>query len=117
MRLYEKKEIILSEDTTTDPNEVRFKSESEDIDLTNLLKNVGRSDTYAIGVHSIGMGKLTTAWWLYLKADQDITVKFNGSATPFNLVQNKPFSGWTKFTSMEITTTAETRINLEIAGQ
>jgi len=117
MRYYEKSLIIVSEDNINDPKEIRFKTDSEGSDTTALTKNIDRSDDYATGSHTINMGNITSAKWLYLLPVQDITVKIDGSATPLSLIKDKPLKGWMKFTSLEITTTQETRVTINIAGQ
>ena len=116
MRLYTKRETILSEDTATVPVEIRFKSADEVTDLTLIKDGGGTTKTYAIGTHPISLTQITEGRWLYIKSDKAIVVKIN-STNQFEIFPNKPFEGWLKFTQLDLVTTEISRITLAVAGE
>jgi len=117
MRYFQKNETVLSEDTSTDPKDIRFKVLEEIRDINVLIKD-GGGDTkdYSIGAHAIDLAQITEGRWFYIKANKDITVSINGGAA-LTLIEDKPTSSWMRFTSLSLTTTVVTRITVAVAGE
>ncbi len=116
MRWFLKSQVILSEDTSSDPKCQKFSAEDNITDLTSLINEVSNTQTYAgPAAHVIDLGLTTEVRWLYLKADKDVTVELNGGPA-ITLLANRPTQMWAKLTSLTINTTEATRIALAIAG-
>ena len=116
MRYYRKREIILSEDTLTEPKEIRFQQEDDEIDLETLIDGGGNTKTYPTGTHSIDLSEITLGKWLYIKADKEITISIDAGPA-LTLIAGKPSEMWLEFASLSIVTTEDTRITIAIAGE
>jgi hypothetical protein len=116
MKYFLKSETILSEDTATQPKDIRFQKCDEITELVTLVDGGGDSKTYPIGAHSIDMGNVAEGRWLYLISDQEITFSLSGGAA-LTTIPDKPIAMWVKFTSLDLTTTVASRITVAIAGE
>lgn len=115
MRWYKKSHVILSEDNASEPKNQKFAEEDNIVDLTSLVNESSSSKTYAIGAHSIPLTGIAQVRYVYIKADEDITVEINGAAA-LTLLADKPTELWAVVTSLTINTAASTRIVLAVAG-
>ena len=115
MRFYQKNEITLSEDTSTDPKKIRFKTTDEVTETTALVDGGGDSKTYPIGTHAVDLGNITTGKWFYIYSDKAIKLNINGLGQ-LDIPADKASQMWADFTSLEIETTEESRISVAVAG-
>ena len=110
LRFKEATEIIISEDTTTNPKFIRLKEAYEDIDLTNLAEVVSRQETFPIGTHAINLNNIAEGRFIYVKpitkTGGQVQLEINGS-NALTLRNGKATKLWTIFAS----------INLIVSGQ
>lgn len=118
MRYYKKSELIISEDDITSPVQIRFQEKipgttTDIVLITDLDHHI---ETFGIGVFAIDITSFTMVNWFYVKADQAISVKFDGLASGIAFLANKENEMWINPTAIEITTTVATRITYVIGG-
>ena len=116
MRYYKKSETVLSEDNATQPKDIRFQKCDEITDSATLIDGGGSTKTYPVATHAIDMGNVTEGRWLYLIADKALTFSVSGGPA-MTTIPNRPTEMWVKYTSLDITTTEETRVTIAIAGE
>lgn len=105
MRFYRKATIVISEDDSTTPKDIRYKIEDNEITDITLLKDVtsGSASLAASTVDfPLPMPQVTSGKYLLLKADKPFAAKINGSAN-FLFAANKPNELWCDFTQVQIT--------------
>ena len=123
MRYYKTFTLRISEDEVTNPKKNRF----EEVDQVIENKTVGatlalinnlkvRRETFGIGSFVLSMEGLTTAQYMYIKADQIVTIDFNGDSLPKTLVANMASEFWMVFTAATVTTTAATEMTIAYGG-
>lgn len=117
MRLQEKATIILSDDSTNEPKQIRFRQEFEDIDVTLLKESITRQEKFPIGSTVISMGQIAQGKFFVIKPTKAIQLKLNNSLTLLNVRANKFTKMWIDFTSVEIVTTEEQDVLIVIAGE
>lgn len=100
MRLLEKSTLVVSEDTSSDPKNIRFSEVVDMTDDTLLPESLVRQETYPVGTHVISLGNIAEARYLFIKPSANITIEVNGS--PISLRANKTFRGWITFTSLSL---------------
>lgn len=124
MRFYRKATIVISEDDTATPKEVRFKSEdAETIEgATSTLVKDALSNTVTIPASAtdfaLPMPQVTTGKYLYLYGDRVFHSKINGGAARVHSLK-KHNEEWIDFTSVTITNPDATnalRLTWAIAG-
>ena len=115
MRLQEKILTLLSEDVSNDPKQVRFKSDSDSVDITTLLKSKTIQEVLPIGVQTISLGSIAQGRYLYVKPKNACVVSIDGQN--LSLRAGKTSSVWADFTSLTVTVSGEPNdIVLVIAG-
>lgn len=117
MRLQEKATIILSDDASNDPKQIRFRQEFDDIDSLLLKESITRQEKFPIGSAVINMGNIAQGRFLVIKPAKALQLKLNGSLTLLTVRANKFTKMWIDFTSVEITTTEEQDVLIVIAGE
>lgn len=117
MRYQENTKILLSEDSTNQPKNIRFQQEIEDIDALSAKDSITRQEKFPIGTHSVSMGNITLGQLLIIKPTKELSVKINGAATPLILKGGKLSKMWMQITSLEISTAEEQDILIVIAGE
>lgn len=117
MRYFRNLQIKLSEDTLTEPKQVRFSEDiSNEVDLVNLVDGGGDTKTYPIGTHDIDLSNISEGRWFFIKSSQEITISIDAGPS-MTLIPNKASEMWMKFTSLSLTTTVESRITVATAGE
>ena len=122
MRYYKSYTLRISEDEVTNPRLNRFEQEDQVIEdpitggtaSINILKV--RRETCGAGSFVLSMENLTTARYMYIKADQIVTIDFNGDGLPKTLVAGMESEFWMEFTAATITTTVSTEITIAYGG-
>lgn len=122
MRYYKSYTLRISEDEVTNPKLNRFEQEDQVIEdpavggtaLINILKV--RRETFDTGSFVLSMENLTTARYMYIKADQPVTIDFNNDSLPKTLVANMESEFWMEFTAVTIETTTSTEITIAYGG-
>ena len=124
MKFTRKCQIVLSEDDTTSPKQLRFSEDLETIDSgsTGLLKD-GGGTTITIPINTtefpLPMPQITTGKYLYLYADKAFSLKLGGSGAPaMAMLSKKANELWFDYTSPPLitTTTEAVRLTYCIAG-
>ena len=116
MRFYKKNEVILSEDTTNDPKDIRFQKTDDITDITSVIDGGGATKTYDTGTHSVAFGAISTVKWFYIYADKAIKIKLD-SGPDIQLIAEKPAEMWAEVAAIDLVVdTADTRITVAIAG-
>lgn len=123
MRYYKTYTLRISEDEVTNPKLIRFEEKEQEIEdktvgeTTALIQDLKvRREKFPSGDYSISLENLTTARYLYIKADIAITIDFNGDSLPKTLVAGMPSEFWMVFTQLDITTTEDTEITMAWGG-
>ena len=117
MRFYEKTQIVLSEDTLSEPKQIRFSENFEDVDITLLKESITRHETFPIGVHAISLGNIALGKFLCLKPDFDVEASINGGALQ-KFRANKVSKLWVELTSLSLTvTTQANEVVVVVAGE
>ena len=116
MRYYKKAQIVLSEDTSSEPKEIRFSAERTLSELVQLKDVGGSTKTYSIGTHAIDLGQVAEGRWIYIESDKAITISINAGPA-IELLPNLPSEMWVKYTSLSLTTTELSRISVGVAGE
>lgn len=120
-RYYEKTTITISEDTSSQPKQIRFADESEDTDILSLTKVRDLVDTYPVGSNALSLGQITTGKFVWIKPSADVTLVIEGQN--LKCKAGKASKLWTEFTTLAIdvpNTTANTSkpplVSLVIGG-
>jgi len=116
LRYYKKSEVVLSEDNSSQPKEIRFQDCIEITDTTSLVDGGGNVKSYPTGTYAVDMSEVSEGRWLYLKGDQVFTFSLSGGPA-IEAIPSKPIEMWVKYTSLSITTTQSTRVTIGIAGE
>lgn len=115
MRISEKVTILLSEDATNDPKQIRFKSESEIIDIASLKNSKTIQETLPVGVQTISLANITQGRYVYVKPKNACVISIDGQTLA--LRAGKASTIWADFTSLTITISSEPNdIVLVVAG-
>lgn len=117
MRLQDNSKIILSDDASTQPKNIRFSQEFEDIDLTLLKESITYQQKYPAGAAAIGMGTIAQGRFLAIlpKGTNNLPITLNGQS--LTLRANKLTKLWTNFTSLAINPVIEQEVLIVIAGE
>jgi hypothetical protein len=115
MRISDKVKLVVSSDTLSDPKLIRLSEDFEDIDTTLLKESVTRQETFPIGTHTIALGNIANAKFLYVKPAKDLQAVINGSA--ITLRGGKASKMWVNFTALSIITTDVQEVLLFCAGE
>jgi hypothetical protein len=116
MRLREQAQITLSEDTLTDPKQIRFGEIIDDIDTSLITECVTRVEKFPIGTTAISMGNIAAGKFLYIKPTSDLDIVINTSQT-LTLRGGKATKMWVNFTALSlIVSTAAQNVTLVLAG-
>jgi hypothetical protein len=102
MRYAEQTQIIISEDNSSAPQNVRFSDAITDVDTTSLAHLHDASDAYPVGTTSVPMGQITLAKYLWIKPAASIQIILSGSTTPLTLIAGKATKIWGNYTSLQI---------------
>jgi hypothetical protein len=115
MRIQDKSIILLSEDLSTDPKQIRFKSDSEDIDISSLVQSKTVQEVLPVGIHNISLGNISQGKFLYVKPRNACVVSLDGQN--ISLIANKTSKFWANFTQVTLEVSGEPNsIVLVIAG-
>ena len=116
MRLQEKNFVLLSEDVNTDPKQIRFKSDTDAIDVALLKNSKTIQETLPVGVQAISLSNIVQGRYLYVKPKNACVISIDGQT--MSLLAGKASSIWATFTSLSITISGEPNdIVLVIAGE
>jgi hypothetical protein len=115
MRLYDKDQI--SEDTLSEPKQVRFSEAFEDIELTLIKESITRTEKFPVGTNSISMGNVAQGKFLYIKPAANVSVSMDGG--PLMVFRaNKATRMWVDFTSLDITVATDPAfVTILLAGE
>lgn len=123
MRYHKTFSLVISEDEVTNPKKIIFEKKDQIIEdklVGSIAALIGdlkvRRETFGIGAFVLSMENLTTARYMYIKADQIITIDFNGDSLPKTLVKDMASEFWMEFTAVTITTTVSTEITIAYGG-
>lgn len=116
MRFYEKTQVKISEDSSTDPKRIKFAEDLEDTDVTSLPEIVVRYESFPVGTSAINLGNIATPKLLIVKPTNDVDVEIDGTAYTFK--GGKLSKLWIEFSSLSlvVTTTANV-VSLVVAGE
>lgn len=101
-RIYEKTQILISDDVSNEPKQVRFNEISEETDISSLKKTRVIDDTFPVGTNSIALGGITAGKFIWLKASADVGLVINAAPTPITLTANKAHKLWASFTQLDL---------------
>jgi len=122
MRYYRKGTLVLSEDDSTAPKEIRFQdSERETIDKDIIVEGGGQTQVIEATTadFEIPMGRISQGKWFYLYSDKAFSVKID-SGPARTMTELKANECWMDFTSLKITnpsTTDNMRLTWAIGGE
>lgn len=99
--------MTISEDTASEPKQIRFSEESEVVDVTNLSECITRQEVFPVGTHAISLGNIALAKLLSIRpkastVSGSVTMSINGSSA-LSLRPGKITRMWTDYTSLSIT--------------
>lgn len=116
MRIFEKTTFTLSSDDVSDPQNILMKSVKETADTTSCTKSVTLSSLFAISTtHTIDLGDITAAKFLYIKPTLDVTAIIGGESILFR--GGKESVIWADFTTLQLTVgLVANRISLAVGG-
>jgi hypothetical protein len=115
MRIQEKLLVLLSEDLSSDPKQIRFKSETDSIDVSTLIKSRTIQEILPIGVNTISLGNITQGRYLYVRPKNACVITIDGQS--LTLRAAKVTTIWADFTLLTMTISSEPNdIVLVIAG-
>jgi len=101
-RYLETTQILISDDTSNQPQNIRFDEEISDIDVTSLTQILNLSPAqFAPGTTAINMQTIATGLWLYIKPTAALSLIINGQA-PLDLQPGKSTKMWATFTSISV---------------
>lgn len=117
MRYYEKSQVTISEDTTSQPKQIRFSEAFDDVDVELLKDVVVRQETFPVGSHSISLGNIAEGRFFLVKPKSQIQFQLNG-ANAFTLRANKVMKGWLTFAQVDIIVSTEpAEVLIVLAGE
>ena len=123
MRYYKTFTLRISEDEITNPKKNRFEEvdqviEDKTVGATSALINIlkVRRETFPSGNYVLEMDNLTTARYMYIKANQIVTIDFNGDSLPKTLIANMSSEFWMEFTAATVVTTVDTEMVIAYGG-
>lgn len=100
MRILEKTTFTLSVDDVSEPVNILLKSVKETADTTSCTKAISGSSTFAISTtHTINLGDITAAKFLYIKPTLDVTAIIGGESIAFRA--GKESFLWADFTTLQ----------------
>lgn len=104
MRFYSKETIVISEDDSNAPKDIRFKVEDLETTESLLVKDI-TSNTVTVPVSTtdfpLPMPQVALGKFLYLRGTRPFSLKINGGAA-LVLAANKSHSLWCDFTGVTI---------------
>lgn len=116
MRIQEKGIIILSDDSSSDPKQIRFRSEQDAIDTALLIESKTLQESFPVGTTSISLGNISQGRFLYVKPEAACVATIDGQT--LSLRAGKASSIWADFTTLSITVTGTpNKIVLVVAGE
>lgn len=99
-RYQEKTQIIISEDVSNQPKQIRFSDESEDVDVTSLTKFRDLVDNYPVGSNALSLGQITQGKFIWIRPAADVTLVVDSQN--IKLKAGKASKLWTEFTTLAI---------------
>lgn len=102
MRIFEKTTFTLSTDDVSDPQNILLKSIKETADITSCTKAISGSSTFAVSTtHTINLGDITAAKFLYIKPTLDVVAVIGGQSITFRA--GKESFLWADYTTLQFT--------------
>jgi hypothetical protein len=115
MRIYESNTITISEDNSTDPQQILFKDVSEVADILSLTECRNVSETFPVATTAVSMGNITAGNFIWCKPTNACSLVIDGQIIP--IAAGKVTKMWCNFAALSVTvTTAVNKIQLIIAG-
>jgi hypothetical protein len=108
MRFHRQASIVISEDDSTTPKDVRFKVDSEETTDTGATATLKDAMSHTVSVPAgavdflLPLPQVTTGKYLYLRANAAWKLKLNGMTADLDMLANKINELWCDFTTVKI---------------
>lgn len=116
MRFYRKATIMLSEDDSTSPKDIRFYDvERETLNKTALIEGGSGTNVVAPGdTFTLPMGQISLGKYCYLYSTGVFELVINGGNRTFNMAALVPNEIWLDFTTLSVTNDANSADDLRL---
>jgi hypothetical protein len=116
MRFYRKATILLSEDDSTSPKDIRFYDvERETLNRTALIEGGSGTNVIEPGdTFTLPMGQISLGKYCYLYSTGAFELVINGADKTFNMAALVPNEMWMDFTTLTVTNNASSADDIRL---
>lgn len=118
MRFYRQASIVISEDDSTTPKDIRFKVDGEETTDTGNAATIKDAMSHTVSIPAaavdflLPLPQVATGKYLYLRGNVAFKLKLNAMTADIDMLANKVNELWCDFTAVKISNPGATVLRL-----